>query len=296
MRLLITGAWRYTREQLEDLRALGHEICEMPDERGALACDPAWVEGVVCNGLFLYHPIEQFPSLRYIQLTSAGLDRVPMDAVRARDIRIFNAGGVYSVPMAEFALAGVLALYKKLRVFEDARTRHAWEKHRDLLELCGKTVLIVGCGSVGGECAKRFGAFGCTVNGVDLYPREDVLYTDMVGLDALDAALAKADVVVLTLPLSEQTRHLINGDRLGSMKQGAILVNIARGAIVDTEALLSALDNRLGGAVLDVFETEPLPADSPLWEKDNVILTPHNSFVGEGNGERLFAKILGNFS
>ncbi len=110
----------------------------------------------------------------------------------------------------------------------------------------------------------------------------------------LDAVLETADIVVLCLPLTEETQYLMDEKRLQAMKPGAILVNIARGQIVDTGALISALNGHLGGAVLDVFEEEPLSADSPLWQMEYVILTPHNSFVGEGNAERLASVIMEN--
>ena len=177
-------------------------------------------------------------------------------------------------------------LYKQSAFFREDQRQHLWEKHRGLLELSGKTVLIVGCGSVGNECAKRFSAFGCQVIGVDLFPREDSLYEEILPLEQLDKALKSADIVVLTVPLTEQTRHLINESRFRLLKPTAVIVNIARGAVIDTEALLKYIDN-LGGAVLDVFEEEPLDKASSLWEKQNVILTPHNSFVGERNAERL---------
>ena len=250
------------------------------------------VEGVICNGLFLYHPIEKFTSLRFIQLTSAGFDRVPMEYVKEHGIKICNARGVYSVPMAEFAICGVLQLYKQSRFFTDGQRACRWEKHRTLLELYGKTVCIVGCGSVGTECAKRFAAFGCAVFGVDLFPRADENYREILALERLDEVLKTADVVVLTVPLTEETRGMMNTARFGMMKQGSVLVNIARGAIVDEGALLRALDEKLYGAVLDVLDSEPLASDSPLWQKTNAIITPHNSFVGDGNSERLFNVIM----
>lgn len=286
MNLLITGAWNDGKNYIDEIKAMEHQVVFMQYEKDALPCAYDWVEGVVCNGLFLSHPIENFPNLRYIQLTSAGFDRVDMDYVAAHGIEIHNARGVYSIPMAEFALCGVLQLYKQAAFFRENQRQHLWEKHRGLLELCGKQVLIVGCGSVGNECAKRFAAFGCRVNGVDLLPRENSLYDNILPLEQLDEALKAADIIVLTLPLTEQTKHLINDERLGLLKPTAVLVNIARGAIVDTEALLRHI-NHLGGAVLDVFKEEPLPESSPLWDKKNIILTPHNSFVGEGNMERL---------
>ena len=110
----------------------------------------------------------------------------------------------------------------------------------------------------------------------------------------LNETLVKSDIVVLTLPLTEKTKYLMNEERLRKMKQGSILVNIARGAIVDTVALIKALENKISGAVLDVFEEEPLDDNNPLWSMDNVILTPHNSFVGDGNRQRMTDIIINN--
>ena len=294
MKLLVTGAWNCTQEQLNTLAQLGHEVTFLQNEKEALPCAYEEVEGVICNGLFLYHAIEKFTSLRYIQLTSAGFDRVPMDYVERHGIKIYNARGVYSVPMAEYAISGVLQLYKQSHFFYENQKKRVWEKHRGLLELCGKTVCIVGCGSVGTECAKRFQAFGCKVLGVDLYPREDNAYKKIYSLSSLDEALSQANVVVLTLPLTEETRYMMNEQRFAKMKNGSVLVNIARGAVVEENALCQALDEKLLGAVLDVFEMEPLAEDNVLWQKENVMITPHNSFVGDGNLERLYQVILGN--
>lgn len=295
MNLLVTGAWSGAKENIDRLTQMGHTVAFLQQEKEALPCPYEWVEGVICNGLFLSHPIERFTNLRYIQLTSAGFDRLPMDHVKLHNIEIHNARGVYSIPMAEFALCGVLQLLKSSRTFYENQKLHRWEKQRDIFELNGKTVCIVGCGSVGTECAKRFKAFGCDVIGIDLFTRQDENYNAMLPLAALDETLPDADIVVLTLPLTEETKHLMNEARFTKMKQGSVLVNIARGAVVDTEALIAALNGKLSGAVLDVFEEEPLSEESPLWDMDNVILTPHNSFVGDGNAARLDRVILNCF-
>lgn len=291
MKLLITGAWNHATNYIDEIKKMGHEVRFMQFEKDELPCSYDWVEGVVGNGLFLYHSIEKFLNLQYIQLTSAGFDRVPMDYVKQHNIKIHNARGVYSIPMAEFAVCGVLQIYKQSRFFYENQKQHQWEKHREIMELSGKTVCIVGCGSVGTECAKRFHAFGCKVVGIDLYPREDENYEKMLVLGNLELVLPKSDIVILTLPLTEDNRHLVDRQRLEMMKAGAVLVNVARGAIIDTEALVHVLPN-LGGAVLDVFEEEPLGKDSPLWKMENVIVTPHNSFVGDGNQRRLGEVIL----
>ena len=294
MNLLVTGAFNWTENEIENLRLLGHNVVFMQQESSPLPCEATWVEGVITNGLFLYHPIESFTSLRFIQLTSAGFDRVPLAYIQEKRIRLFNARGVYSIPMAEFALCGVLLLYKQSDFFRDNQRKHKWLKNRKLLELYGKNVCIVGCGSVGNECAKRFKSFGCNVVGVDIKPYQNDVYSKMLSLDHLDTALSCADVTVLTLPLTKQTVHLINSDRFAAMKPESVLVNIARGAIVDTEAMIDALKTKIIGAVIDVFEDEPLSDNSPLWDMDNAILTPHNSFVGDGNHSRMLEVIYNN--
>ena len=282
MHLLITGAWREAEQYLPLLQEKGHTVVYMGQEDGPLPCDPSWVEGAICNGLFLHHPIESFPRLRFIQLTSAGFDRVPMDYIREKGIEIHNARGAYSIPMAEFAVAGVLAVYKGLAQFRRQQERHVWQKNRGLRELSGKTVVIVGCGDVGTECAKRFKAFGTAVIGVNRTVREIECFDEIVGLDRLDGALSRADVAVVTVALTEETRGLVKARLL---RPDAVLVNISRGGTVDLEGARCEL-------LLDVFETEPLDPQSPLWDEDDVQITPHNSFVGDGNADRLCALIL----
>lgn len=294
MNLLITGAWQNAKENIDSIEKMGHTVVFMQYEKDELPCDYLWVEGVICNGLFLSHPINKFENLKYIQLTSAGYDRVPMDYVKEHNIEIYNARGVYSIPMAEFAVSGVLQLYKNSKFFIKNQQNKIWEKDRNLIELYGKTVCIVGCGSVGTECAKRFKAFGCKIFGVDLVTIQDENYDYIMHLEKLDEILPKSDVVILTLPLTKDTYHIIDKKRLDNFKEGSVLVNIARGAIVDTEALITALENKLYGAVLDVFEDEPLLNDSNLWNFENVILTPHNSFVGDKNFFRLNSTIFLN--
>lgn len=295
MNILITGAWQEAEKSINTIENMGHKVLFLQYEKDELPCDYEWVEGVICNGLFLHHSIEKFINLKYIQLTSAGYDRVPMEYVYEHNIKINNARGVYSIPMAEFAIAGVLQLYKHMDRFAENQKDALWNKERNLLELFGKTVCIVGCGNVGTECAKRFKAFGCNVVGVDIVTREDENYSRIELIDNIDEVLVCSDIVVLTLPLTERSFHIMNKDRFEKMKKESVLVNIARGAVVDSTALIEALDNKkLGGAVLDVFEEEPLGNENRLWSMENVIVTPHNSFVGDGNRERLSKVIIYN--
>lgn len=294
MKFLITGAFNCTEKELKTICDLGHRVVFMQNEVDEVPCPCEEIEGVICNGLFLHHKIEKFKNLKYIQLTSAGYDRVPMDYIEKQGIKINNARGVYSVPMAEFALAGVLSIYKNMKFFAENQKCHNWQKQRNIIELFGKKVCIVGCGSVGLECAIRFKAFGTKILGVDLEEKNCGVFDEVYSFERIKEAIKQSDIVLLTAPLTEQTKGLFNDELFLSFKDNAVLVNIARGKIVEETVLINALKGKLLGAVLDVFENEPLDKNSPLWDMKNVIITPHNSFVGDGNHRRLCKLIFEN--
>ncbi len=293
MHILVTGAWQGYQECKEKLRKAGHETVFLQWENDSLPINPDWVEGIIGNGIFLNHSIEQFTNLKYIHLTSAGYDRVPMEYVINHKIEIHNARGAYSIPMAEFAIGGVLQLYKRFSLFAESQRKHEWKKNRTVREINGSTVCIIGCGSVGTECAKRFKAFGANVVGVDIYPRENENYCYITGLETMDEMLPDADIIVMTVPITQKTKKMMNRTRMSLLKKGAILVNIARGEVMDYQAFITLKqEGEELLAVLDVFEQEPLDKNSPLWDMDDVIITPHNSFVGNHNIERLNNIIL----
>lgn len=295
MKLLLTGAFECTDEQLKYLKSLGHDIIFFQDEREKINFDVSDIEGIICNGLFLYNDIKIFKSLKYIQLTSAGLDRVPLEYINEHNIEIYNARGVYSIPMAEFALSGILQLVKQSRFFQKNQEKHIWKKSRNLGELSGKKAVIIGAGSIGCEVAKRLQAFDMKVIGVDLKNDSKPFFDSIYLFDELDEHLMIADVVVLTLPLTDSTRGMFDKSKFELMKASSIFVNIARGPLVVENDLVEVLsENKIAGAVLDVFEKEPIDINSPLWDMDNVILTPHNSFVGENNHNRMFDLIINN--
>lgn len=291
MNILVTGAFQLNSEELAALEAAGHRVFVHPDERAPVE-QPERYEAVVCNGLFLYNPIENFTNLRLIQLTSAGLDRVPLDDIRARGISLHNAAGVYSVPMAEFAVCGILQLYKQSRFFTANQIQRKWEKHRGLLELSVKRVCILGCGDVGREIAKRLKAFGCHITGVNRTVQVLPDFDEILPLCKLSEA-ADCDIFVCCIALTEETRGMVNKEIFDRLRDGAVFVNVARGAVVNEADLIAWLQSG-GHAVLDVFEEEPLPESSPLWDMENVLLTPHNSFVGDGNRARLWETIKEN--
>ena len=289
MNVLVTGAFQLNSDELTALEAAGHKVFVHPDERTPVE-QPERYDAVVCNGLFLYNPIEQFTSLRLIQLTSAGLDRVPLDYIRTHNIELHNAAGVYSIPMAEFAIGGILQLYKHSRFFAENQVQHKWKKHRGLLELSGKRVCILGCGDVGREIAKRLKAFGCRITGVNRTVRTLPDFDDVLPLDKLTDAAARCDILICCIALTPETHGIVSKEVFDQLPANAIFVNVARGALADGAAMTAWLQS-CGHAVLDVFEEEPLPETSTLWNMENVILTPHNSFVGDGNRTRLWELI-----
>ena len=294
MRLLITGAWKCSEKAVGALESAGYETVFMQDEKSEIPVFPESIDAVVCNGLFLYHGIEKFSRLKIVQLTSAGFDRIPMDQIKTNGIALFGAGDVYSHPIAETVIGGVLQLYREFEFFSVNRKKHLWEKKRTLRQLGGKKICVIGCGSIGKHTAKLFSAFGCCVYGVDLKKLTDENFVDIFPPQEMKAVLGNADVTVVTVPLTDENYHLMDKSVFAAMKPGSIFVNVSRGAVADEDALAEALEKRLGGAVLDVFEREPLSPESKLWELPNVIIIPHCAFISDRNHEELEAVILKN--
>jgi phosphoglycerate dehydrogenase-like enzyme len=233
------------------------------------------------------------PRLRWLHTFSAGVDHPWFQALRARGVWLTTSSGAHAVPIAQTVLLYLLALSRDLPRWLDAQRRRAWEPH-SFADLQGLVLGVVGLGPIGLEVARLGAALGMRVVGARRTPRGDEP-CETWPLARLDELVALADALVLALPLADDTRHLLDAARLARMKRGAWLVNVGRGALVEEPALVDALrDGRLGGAGLDVFETEPLPPESPLWDLPNAIVTPHSSGDTPGNRERATAIFLDN--
>ncbi|WP_410813368.1 D-2-hydroxyacid dehydrogenase [Micromonospora sp. 067-2] len=220
------------------------------------------------------------PRLRWVQATSAGIggfvERTGLDRT---DLRFTTAAGIHAVPLAEFALTGALHFVKGLPHLRRQQRDHRWQRYTTS-QLAGRTVCVVGLGGIGRQVAATFAALGTRVVGLGRPGRDYGLdaAVEVRPVDDLDQVLPGTDVLVLCTPLTAQTTGLIGARQLAALPDGAVLVNIARGPVVDEPALVEALTSgRLGGACLDVFSTEPLPGDSPLWDLDNVLVSPHSA-------------------
>ena len=240
---------------------------------------------------FGYHKpdiFRQAKQLRWIQTSSAGLDAILSDELVASDVLITNASGVYAPQVAAQAWALTLAIARGLPTYFRQQQEHHWE-WGPLYALDGNTAGIVGLGGIGRRYAKTASALGMRVLAVDAHhPPQPEEVEAIWGMDRLDDLLAESDVVMISCPYTADTHHLINADRLAKMKPTAILVNIARGGIVDESALVDVLKaGHLAGAGLDVTETEPLPKDSPLWDTPNLIITPHCAGLSPQRNQRM---------
>lgn len=295
MNILVTGAWRQAEENLNDIINMGNDVLFMKNEKDNLPCDPALVEGIICSSVFfMHHVIEDFTNLIYVQVTSAGMDTLPLDYIEAHNIELFNAKGVYSIPMAEYVLGSVLSIYKGTYAFYENQKNHKWSKNYGLAELNDKRVCIIGCGDVGEECAKRFKAFGCNVVGINRTVFRNENFDEIKSLSCLNDEIAKADITVICIALTKDTENLLNHNNLNYIKNNSIFINISRGRVVNTGELVKIIKDKRIKVVLDVFENEPLDSNSVLWGLDGVCITPHISFVGDHNNIRLKNVIITN--
>lgn len=220
--------------------------------------------------------------IRWVHATSAGVDALMIDPIRHSDIIVTNARGIFDRGIAEYVL-GALLLFAKDTLGNLALMQQQHWQHRETRLLRGSQALIVGAGSIGREVATLLRALGMRVVGTAGHARQDPAFDRVHRQQDLPALLGDADYVIITAPLTAATEGLFDAAQLRRMKPGAVLVNVGRGPIVKTDALLQALQSgRLGGAALDVFEQEPLPADHPLWQQPNVMISAHmaGDFVG----------------
>lgn len=217
------------------------------------------------------------------QIKAAGLDRAELDRI------VFTtSAGVHGAPLAEFAVFGVLAGAKDLPRLQADQREQRWSERFTMRQVDEMTVLVVGLGGIGAECAGKFHALGARVWGTSRTGTPVPGVDRLIPLDELAEAVAHVDAIVVTLPGTEQTHHLIGADVLAAVRPGAILASVGRGTVIDESALLQALeDGRISFAAMDVFEVEPLPASSALWSHPRVLVSPHTAALSTKEEERI---------
>lgn len=261
------------------------ELVRIP-KRGVrvhIAATPSEAAGVIAEAEILYawkFPPQLYAKagrLKWLQVMGAGVDWALVPELPPH-VQITRAPGVFGPWMAEYVVAWCCWVTQRMKTYRDAQRQRRWDDHVLPDRLGGKTLTIVGLGDIGRDIARAARGLGMRVLGVSRRGRPVREATKMYPVSAMTRALRDADFVVLLLPLTSETRGIIGTDALSAMKSTAWLINIARGAVVDESALLEALgQRRIAGAVLDVFDREPLPPSHPLWKMDNVVVTPHIS-------------------
>jgi len=239
------------------------------------------------------------PNLRWVHVFNAGVDNPVFQRLLAKGVRLTTSAGSSARPIAQTAIGGMLMLARGFPRWMEDQRRHAWDPVRgdeQPPDLDGQTMVVVGLGGIGLETARLARAIGLQVIGIRRRSAEGGEPVDqLLPPSALRAVLPRTDWLVLSCPLTEETRGLIDGAALALLPATARIINVARGEVVDEDALIAALAaGRLGGAYLDVFREEPLPAGSPLWDMPNVIISPHNSAAGMGNDRRATAMFFQN--
>jgi phosphoglycerate dehydrogenase-like enzyme len=221
--------------------------------------------------------LDDAPNLQLFATLFAGTDHLDLDAFERHGVAVTNSSGVHGPNIAEYVVGWLVGIARQFPTVIEQNQRGVWQSY-PVRELHGSRAAVVGLGAIGEAVVDRLDAFGVETVGVRYTPEKGGPADEIYGFEEIHEAVADADHVVLACPLSDATRGLIDDDVLTTMRTDATLVNVARGPVVDTDALVSALQsNELRGAVLDVTDPEPLPQDSPLWQMDDVVITPHNA-------------------
>ena len=266
------------QKELTDLAVKnGYEAVWLPDSPAPDAKTLSECE--ILMGYFPTDVLKSLPNLKWLQTPAAGVDRLCGDLYANDDVILTNCSGAFGVAIAEYMLTGLLMLMRNMPAY--ARNQHSriWQEDKICRSIYKSTITVVGMGDIGTKFAARAKALGAHIRGVRrTLSAPDSIFDEVFETKDLMRAVKDADAVVLCLPATNETKGLISKEILAAMNENTILVNCGRGVTVDEKALTEALMNhKLAGAVLDVFEKEPLCSESPLWEMENVIITPHIS-------------------
>lgn len=291
----VLSTYDFGTERLDSFKKLGYQVFFRKESDITSDTEIEDIDALVCYNPFQVVDIQKLTNLKWIQLISMGFDQIPKDKVKNQGITVTNSRGAYSIPIAEWIILKILEIYKNTYLFYKQHKGKVWQKHKSLLELNGKTVGFIGTGSIAIEAAKRLKCFHTNVIGMNTSGRHVDYFDRCYAPSQLEVLLENSDVIVVTAPLTEETRNLIDAHSLKFLKESAIVINVSRGAIIEEKALIAHVNSgKLLGVALDVFDTEPLPEDSPLWSTDKIYITPHNSFMSEKRPDRIYQIIYDN--
>ncbi len=285
----------YGEESMNKIKELGYDIINIREKDAVYDENLEDVEVLVCYNPFQTLDISKMKKLKWIQLSSAGIDQLPLEYVRNAGIIITNNRGGYSIPIGEWIVLKILELLKhSAKLYENQKNR-LWKMDTTVLELCGKNISFVGTGDIAKEAAKRLRGFDVEILGLNTSGRQVEYFDKCYSLKDIKEMLSVSDIVVITIPYTNDTHHLIDDEKFKMMKDKVCIVNVARGSIMNEKDLIRNIEQgKIYGAALDVVEEEPLSSDNPLWNFQNVIITPHNSWMSEMRNTRRFNMIYNN--
>lgn len=293
MKALVTV--KFQDEEIRSLEDLGYQVIFKDERDIEFSKDIEDVDLMVSSFAFDKLDIDLLPRLKWIQLLTVGVNQISLDKVEKRNITVTNNRGGYSIPISEWIVLKILEMLRNSRDFYKKQDGRLWKEDFSLLELYGKTVGFLGTGSIASQAAKRLENFGVELIGINSTAREAEHFHKTFGVDRIKEVVSLFDFLVISAAYTDKTHHLIDEEVFSHMKDGSYIVNIARGSIMDEEALINNLKSgKIRKAALDVFEEEPLSETSPLWEMDNVIITPHNSWASEMYNKRRFETAYNN--
>ncbi|MCR1934907.1 phosphoglycerate dehydrogenase [Clostridium tepidum] len=295
MSLKALFTYNYGKENMGKIENLGYDITIINEKEIQYKNEFKDIEVLVCYNPFNTLDISLMKNLKWIQLSSTGVDQVPKEIVLKNNIIVTNNNGGYSIPIAEWIILKTLELLKNSKSFYKKQENKEWKLDTSLLELYGKTIGFIGTGSIAKEAAKRFSAFDVNILGVNTKGRDVEYFDKCYSKDSIKEMVSKCDILVVSIPYTKETENLVDENILNSMRDESLFINISRGNIVDEKKLIENL--RLGkirGAALDVFQNEPLAKDNPIWDLENIIITPHNSWISEKRNVRRFNAIYEN--
>ena len=302
MKILLLSALHFTKDEIEKIQRFGADITLFPSEKELVDSDlPAGAHVLIGKmNMLQIEMLEKCESLEWIHLPHIGMDRVPMEYLKKRRILVTHSRGAVGIPISEDIFCKILMLARQKKTLAMQQREHIWtsdaqNRQRNTLNLHGKTIGILGTGDVGTETAKKAKVFGMKTVGLNTSGTCVANFDEVYITTEIDRLISQSDFIVCTLPNTKETFHLVDKAQFELMKPTAYIANISRANIFNEEVLFEYLKSRkIAGAALDVFSQEPLPADNPFWDLENVIISPHCAALGDGLHERLSRIALHN--
>lgn len=291
MKVLLTES--YTEDQINKVKELGYDVLCKRTKKLDLDREIEDIDVLVCYNPFDKLDICKLNNLKLIQLTSVGIDQVPKERILNKGIILCNNKGGYSIPMAEYIVMYILNIYKNANQIYLNKSNKIWNVDYNLEELISKKIGFLGTGTIAQQTAKRLKGFGMYIYGVNTDGRNIELFDKCYSMEYIDKIFEECDIVISTIPSTKDTIGIIDKSKFNIMKEGSVFINVGRGNIVNEKDLIKYI-KKFKGVALDVFNEEPLPKESELWNFENVIITAHNSWISNENKERTFDTIYQN--